>query len=528
MAEELTQHRLVNDLRKLLIDVDTYLFRPENKELWLEYYRTRLAHLEKRRSDAEEGYRQIGNNENAEPKLRAYALCDLGTLLVEDYDRLGQRGAEANGYLRESLNMEPSVPLDSHLSESLFKLARVARYQGMWAEETGYLEEAKRFFEGSGDNYGLAVTFSEMMRASARRGLWYQFITSRQQAIDTMSQIPTPHSSLKARVLGDWGWSLALAGLPSECVDGAKEALASSRKLCDDEAILHALRDLGVGLGMQDRFTEADKHFREACHIAERLKGTLSVENGSILGFRGLVLGRSGDFTRAQDDLVRSLDIKESLKEMPGIQEPLIWLGINLELQGKWPKAAKYYQMNAERKQYGRYYFDSCALVGLIRIKYEQRDYAAIPSLLEDAERLAQDYEYHDHLTSLRLIQGHVAWDGHISEWGKGRDAALSYYQAALIYALRYNRFLLDEALSGRTQGSPLRPIIPHCLERGEDGRGMLEELRKWWENDNTGTPHTDTISLITKDMRLKDAEVIARKHEQGDGSPQRRVTEQA
>ena len=359
MAEELTQHRLANDLRKLLIDVDTYLLRPENKELWLEYYKTRLAHLEKRRSDAEKGYRQIGNNEGAEPKLRAYALCDLGTLLVEDYDHLGQRGAEANEYLRESLNMEPPVPLDSHLSESLFKLARVARYQGKWAEETGYLDEAKRFFEGSGDNYGLAVTYSEMMRASARRGVWHQFITSRKQARDTMSQMLTPHSSLKARVLGDWGWSLALAGHPSECVMGAKEALASSRKLCDDEAILHALRDLGVGLGMQDRFTEADKHFQEACHIAERLKGTLSVEYGSILGFRGLVLGRSGDFTRAQNDLSRSWDIKKSLKEMPGIQEPLIWLGINLELQGKWPEAAIYYQMNAERQQYGRYYLDS-------------------------------------------------------------------------------------------------------------------------------------------------------------------------
>ena len=34
-------------------------------------------------------------------------------------------------------------------------------------------------------------------------------------------------------------------------------------------------------------------------------------------------------------------------------------------------------------------------------------------------------------------------------EWGTGFDVALGYYQQALIYALRFNRFLLDEALWG-------------------------------------------------------------------------------
>jgi len=57
---------------------------------------------------------------------------------------------------------------------------------------------------------------------------------------------------------------------------------------------------------------------------------------------------------------------------------------------------------------------------------------------------------------------------GQVSNLSYGFDAALRHYQHALIYALRYNRFLLDEVLSGRPQGTPLRPILPECLKRGE------------------------------------------------------------
>ena len=115
-------------------------------------------------------------------------------------------------------------------------------------------------------------------------------------------------------------------------------------------------------------------------------------------------------------------------------------------------------------------------------------------------------------MASLRLTQGHVAWDGQIPEWGNGFDAALRYYQHALIYALRYNRFLLDEALSGRPQGTPLRPIIPHCMERSEEGRRMLVALRNWWQTgaNDIGAPRSDTISPIPEGIPLLEAERIA------------------
>lgn len=168
--------------------------------------------------------------------------------------------------------------------------------------------------------------------------------------------------------------------------------------------------------------------------------------------------------------------------------------------------------------------------------------------MLAEAEQLAQQYEYNDHLASLRLTQGHIAWentpspqpppsegegaDSPLSPLGRGAggegrfDAALRFYQHALIYALRYNRFLLDEVLWGGGVATPLRPIIPHCLERGEEGRRRLAALRDWWRTgtNDIGTPRPDTISPIPEGIPLLEAERMAREREPGDGSPQKIV----
>src|SRR3989442_9995055 len=72
IAEELTRYRLVNRLRALLNDVNTYRLEQENSRLWREYYNARLAHMEARISLAEEIYRAIGENKHGDPKLQAY------------------------------------------------------------------------------------------------------------------------------------------------------------------------------------------------------------------------------------------------------------------------------------------------------------------------------------------------------------------------------------------------------------------------------------------------------------------------
>ena len=127
----------------------------------------------------------------------------------------------------------------------------------------------------------------------------------------------------------------------------------------------------------------------------------------------------------------------------------------------------------------------------LVRVKHAQGDIAAIPPLLAEAEQLARQYEYNDHLASLRLTQGHLAW-----ETGN-QDEALAFYQHAMIYALRYNRFLLDELLSGRPQGTPLRPIIPYCLERGEEGRKFYSHCAIGGKQASTILAHRGLIPSL-------------------------------
>jgi hypothetical protein len=123
-------------------------------------------------------------------------------------------------------------------------------------------------------------------------------------------------------------------------------------------------------------------------------------------------------------------------------------------------------------------------------------------------------------LAEIIYRQGHPA-SLPTQKWPKWRQT--------MIYALRYNRFLLDEVLSGRPQGTPLRPIIPYCLARGEEGRQMLGALCDWWKAgvNDIGTPRPDTISPIPEGILLLEAERIAREREPGDGSPQKSVVEQ-
>jgi hypothetical protein len=204
--------------------------------------------------------------------------------------------------------------------------------------------------------------------------------------------------------------------------------------------------------------------------------------------------------------------------------------------------AEAYYVQGLSHRRYGRHHDECAALTGLARVKYAQEDYAAIAPLLTEAEQLAQQYEYNDHLASLRITKGMLAWEGITTDgtetngqlpslWSVNfnRSVVIGCFKEAMIYALRYNRFLLDEVLSGRPQGTPLRPIILYCVARGEEGQQMLVALGDWWKTDvnDIGTPRPDTISTIPEGILLLEAERIAREHEPGDGSPQKSVVEQ-
>jgi tetratricopeptide (TPR) repeat protein len=236
----------------------------------------------------------------------------------------------------------------------------------------------------------------------------------------------------------------------------------------------------------------------------------------------GIAMFKQGNRAMANDYLNQAISIGRRLNAH--LDVTTWFLGILCEIENHTEKAELFFiEMMDENRKIDHNYFECAALTSLIRVKHTQGDIAAIPSLLAEAEQLALQYEYNDHLASLRLTQGYLAWEN------GNQDEALAFYQQAMIYALRYNRFLLDELISGRSQGTPLRPIIPYCLERGEEGKKILSALRDWWKTgvNDIGTPRPDTISRIPEGMPLLEAEKIAREREPGDGVAQKSVIEQ-
>ena len=208
---------------------------------------------------------------------------------------------------------------------------------------------------------------------------------------------------------------------------------------------------------------------------------------------------------RRTTELTESLEIKEKVREILWIPSTLLRLAISYEMQKDWIMALQYYQKSIETNTIGNLHSKAEALTGVLRVRYHLEDVTALKIFINDALALAEPNEFNDHLASINLTLGHIISDGKFrrilndTENLGVLDTALYYYQQAIIYALRYNRFLLDQVLSGHPHGTPLRPIIPHCLERGEEGKKILVALRDWWKTgvNDIGTPRPDMISPI-------------------------------
>ncbi len=532
MAEELAQYGFVNHLRILLNDVSTYPLEEQNSRLWKEYYDALLAKLESRAEEAEKNLYRIGNHHAAEPRLKGYALCDWATIRTRTRFILQPGGLEA---LIQAIERSNSFLPDSDSKKitNLINLGEAFRRVWEYDKSEDNFNKALNIYRKRSDKLGMAIVFRSLLDLNAIRGNWKQMFHARSHAIDNLPEF-SKNSLLFGDIIGRWAVALCWAGRFKEAEYNARSSLNIRRQVGDLE-VMGPLRDLGFALGMQDRFDEAYQVFGQSLEVYRNwasLQGShiqlIAQEDDGTLCYWGVVSLRQGIYSQAEGRLIKSLLIREE-KNPLGIPESVCFLGELYESVGNFVRAARYYQRRLDFRLTGRWYFDSKALVGLIRVKHALQEYETIPPLLTEAEEAAQRYEYNDHLASLRLTQGHIAWDGHIPEWGSGFDAALHYYQQALIYALRYNRFLLDEVLSGRPQGTPLRPIIPECLKRGEEGRRMLIALRDWWQTgmNDVGTPRPDTISPIPEGIPLLEAERIAREREPGDGSPQKSVVEQ-
>jgi tetratricopeptide (TPR) repeat protein len=518
MAEELVQYRLTNRLSTLLNDVNTYPLEHDNCKSWREYYNARLLFLLVRFWDSIILYEKIGYNTKSESKLRAYALCDLADLLTQ------REISHQPGVLEKSLkasqkSLEVAPELDAKTILNYRTQSDIYFIQfGDWEKAFSYLNTVQDFYGKSGDKYGEASAYRAIKTLNALHGNWSGMYIAQKRGLDILPK-EFGHSTVYAELISSWSPAYAWSGRYNEAESNTREAMKIANKL--GEVDLRGLvRDLGLILAVQGKFKESDEYFQEWDKL--RVSLNLSdIERATVLRWQSVSWIKEGKLQEAEKALTDIVATLQTASYTPSMGEVLTWLGLAYELDIEYEKSIVQYQHSLNHR--GRQYFECGALTGLVRVKHAQGDITAILPLFVEAERLAQQYEYNDHLASLRLTQGHLTWES-----GK-QDEALAFFQHAMTYALRYNRFLLDELLSGRPQGTPLRPVIPYCLERGEDGKKILLALRDWWKTgvNDVGTPRPDTISPIPEGLPLLEAEKLTRQREPGDGSMQKSVVEQ-
>jgi tetratricopeptide (TPR) repeat protein len=533
MAEELVRYHLMSKLRMLLIEVNSYPLERQNSQLWRKYYNARLAQQEGNLAEAEPLYYAIGTSEQAEPKLMAYALCDLGHI-CSYWERLGQPGGveRAERFLQQSKTLLPEI--DRKLVSVFSHLQSISVYKGEWSKTLELLEQQLRLLKQRGDIYGAIHTLSSLRVTYGQIGDWKRAAETTTRGLQMLEVLPDS-AFLRARLVGFGPWNLIGSGQYFEAERELRNWMSFLQHTRSAIGVLTGITAFIVGL--QGKYNEAIDYFTNSIESYQELQRATAM--GSILALYGKVLIQQGELDQAEAHLTQSLSLNREIHDNVRMPEVLNWLGELHEVKAgsievtaslaELDAGTRFYEQCLDLRSSGRHYFTCAALTGLVRVKHAQGDYAAIPPLLAEAEALALLYEYNDHLASLRLSQAQLAWDVRLPALGRGFDAALAYYKQALIYALRYNRFLLDEVLWGGGVSTPLKPIIPHCLERTFEGQQMLTALRDWWQAgvNDIGTPRPDTISPIPEGITLLEAEHIAREREAGDRTPQRTVLEQ-
>lgn len=167
-------------------------------------------------------------------------------------------------------------------------------------------------------------------------------------------------------------------------------------------------------------------------------------------------------------------------------------------------------------------YFHAAALVGILRVGMHQNDFDTeyYNRIFVEAEQIAIQYELNDHLASIWLVRGHICSDP---------DEKLHCYQQTLVYALRFNRFLLDEIFSGRRQGSLHYTITSYCMNQKQAGQQVLLKLQEWWKtgSNDVGISQPDSVSPIPEGISLLESERLARVRESGNGTVQKNILEQ-
>lgn len=540
-VRELLRYRDLNRFADLLNDACSYSADiSAGDRLWIDFYNARLAWYHRRREEAVKEYARIGDNSDAPSQLRSEALMALGDAWTGTTHLASQGGpSTTRNALEKSLSLSDTN--DPYRVHAFSALATIDKYEGKWDAAEKRLLDALEAVKDSLEGDHVVNRYGSLIDLYWTWGKWPQAVVAEQEGIERLRLLNAAPYFLK-RFQGWSRYGAVWAGRYRPAEEKLKEAILEYENLeTDDVQLVNTLsKDLALALAVQGKCAEANELFADAEEALAKLGPQGQHMHASANGFWGAALSLNGEYDEAESKLEDALAEKMRIGDRLGIEEVLLWLGNVSELRVVNPvgesgfreqlvEAEARYKQCLDPEWPGRLSFKCGALAGLAQLKSRMGEFEAVTEPLGQAEQLAEEFEYDDQLAGIRLAQGHIAWDGSLKNWGTGFDAALTLYREALICALRFNRFLLDEVLSGKPKGSLLRSIIPHCLARGADGLKMLGALRDWW---NTGSnevskPRTETISVVPQGLQVLVAESKSRENEPGDYSRQAEVVDQ-
>lgn len=518
-AEEFVRYQLVSQLRALVTDLANYPLQQADSQLWRDYYRARLFDLEGHRAEAMELYQIVADDERAPDRLRAYALVDWAWITRQHPDVM-------SGVLQRFRVLFPEpdalVEPDSKLGVALFELAEL--HWGQWDEMLGFLERARSFYEKINDRYWLPYSYNRLKYYYLDRGMWRQAERMQQQGLTELDKLASERERtyLRAEFLGGVAVGWIWAGQYHETEKMLREALALAERFHRVQQNMYFRRDLGLALGLQGRFEEAQHQFAKGREIGPQLDplyeiGTRDFEAVVTLKCKGPDAAESL-FASCLDERGQLVDTRTD-RGMPYL---LNWYGALHEQRGALNLAEERYRQCRDLREQQQWHWHAGALAGLVRIYQKREKISAVDAALSEVEAVLRQHPFAQHLASVRLSQAHLAWDRRLPGGEQGFDSALRLYQQALMYAMSYNRFLLDEVLSGEPNATPLQSIIPHCLARDAEGQLMLVALANWWGADSPPplAPEPERIAPMPVDAPLIVLEKQVRSQEPGAGQP--------
>ncbi len=502
VGEELAATGRVRQLGALVSDLSTITRLDHETVLWLRHYSARALQLDGKVADAEALFVELCGAAPEATILKRYAHCGLAGLITR-WDRLGT--SESRGRALDVVGTALSGDLDPYLASALFCWARLSVTEGDWDNAVSLIGKARTYFDDIQDRWGVVRALNELQGAAVLRGDWEALLSAQDAAVALLSP-PTINQYLRARSRGYWVWGLVFAGECRRAELQARDSASVAILLEDSASRSIYQRNVGLALSMQDRHAEGIDELRQALSLSNGLGKGFAEVHATTQALLGLALVRAGEYIDAGECLEAAQRTKTDVGDVLGMPDTLVWRGQLALVQGQNHQALTHYQESLIWKWTGRRHCESEALLGVCRALYAVGAHGEAIAALAKAQPKAK--LYNEHSAWLEALRGHLLLTH--STGNDRSDAAVEAYGAALIHALRHNRFALDAIVAEIRRKCDADPL---------DGATIIARLAEFW---NTTAINERSDQLVdggagVMRVQLTKREATARTEEPGD-----------